>query len=270
MENTQKVIFGRNSVIEALRNEPEKIEKIYLRYGLRKDFQQNIYNLARKNKVTITTLGKIRYDKLEKMYCSNNLSQGVIALFRLIDYISLEKLIEKAFKISKVPVVVFLDRINDPQNIGAISRSVECSGAVGLILTTRDTSPITSFAIKASAGALLYIPIAKVDSPIQSLKILKDSGFWIIGTSSNAFKSYDGIDYNLPIVIIIGNESNGISSSIRKHCDFLVRIPLYGKIDSLNASVSAGIILFEIQRQRKCASTTLSKDNTKDNHQSTK
>lgn len=270
MENTQKVVFGRNSVIEALRNEPKKIEKIYLRYGLRKDFQHNIYNLARKNKVPITTLDTIRYDKLERAYCGSTLSQGVIALFSMIDYIPLEKLIEKAYESSKTPILVFLDRINDPQNIGAISRSVECSGAVGLILTIRDTSPITPFAIKASAGALLYIPIAKVDSPIQSLKILKHSGFWIIGTSANSNTSYDELEYNLPVVIVIGNESNGISPSIRKHCDFLVRIPMYGKIDSLNASVSAGIILFEIQRQRKTASTTLSKYYTKDNHQSTK
>lgn len=266
MDNTQKVIFGRNLVIEALRNEPEKIEKIYFRYGVKKDFQQNIYTLARKNKVPITTLDKNRYDKLEKMYCGSSLSQGVIALFSMIDYMPLEKLIDKAYEFSETPILVFLDRINDPQNIGAISRSVECSGALGLILTTRDTSPVTPFAIKASAGALLYIPIAKVNSPIQSLKILKDSGFCIVGTSVNSNKRYDEIDYNLPVVIVIGNESDGISPLIMKHCDLFVRIPTYGKIDSLNASVSAGIILFEIQRQRESASTTLSKYNTKNDH----
>ncbi|MGQ9819442.1 MAG: 23S rRNA (guanosine(2251)-2'-O)-methyltransferase RlmB [Candidatus Kapaibacteriales bacterium] len=264
MKDTPQIIFGRNSIIEALKNKPNKIEKIYLRYGLRKDFQDNIYLLARKNNVPITTLDKNRYDKLEKIYCGNSISQGVIALFSTIDYLPLERLIERALNNSKTPVLVFLDKINDPQNIGAIARSIECSGAFGLIVTAKETAPITPFAIKASAGALLYVPVAKVDSPIQSLKILKDSGFWIIGTSSNSDKNYDEMDYNIPVVIVIGNENIGIRPSIRKHCDFFIQIPMYGKIDSLNASVTTGIILFEIQRQKRSFSTSLSKKNAKD------
>lgn len=268
-DKSWKVVFGRNAVIEAIIHETETIEKIFLRFGLQEEIRQRLYKLARKYKIPITTLDKVRFDKLEKQYCINKISQGVIAVYSEIAYIPLANLIEKAFETSQNPVLVFLDRINDPQNLGAIARSAECSGAAGLIVTTRETSPVSPFAIKASAGAIFHLPIAKIESPVQTIEELKNSGFWIVGTSSDAEKDYDEFDYDFPVVIIIGNESKGISTSIRKHCDFMLRIPMYGKIDSLNASVSAGIILFEIQRQRRKKSALLRQNYTKDNQNPT-
>lgn len=270
MGDAQKFIFGRNAVLEAIRSEPEKIEKIYLRFGLQKDVQQKFFSLAKKNKIRISIIDKTKFDKIEKQHCGDKLSQGVLAIYSEINYLSLDELIVRSFNISKNPILAFLDRINDPQNLGAIARSVECSGANGLILTTKESSPITPFAIKASAGALFHLPISRVENSIFAIEKLKNSGFWIVGTSASAETIYDEINYNSPIVIILGNEGKGIFPSLRKHCDFLVRIPINGEIKSLNASVSAGVLLFEIQRQRRKNSALLSKDYSNNNQYPTK
>src|SRR5690606_20586070 len=148
------------------------------------------------------------------------------------------------------PILVMLDEINDPHNLGAIARTAECSGVSGIILPERNSSPVTPAAIKSSAGALNHIDVCKTVNMIQAIKKLKDNGFWIVGTSLEAKQSYTTKIYDRPTVLVIGNEGKGMKPSLQKHCDNLVRIPILGKIESLNASVSCGIVLYEALRQK--------------------
>ncbi|HYF03062.1 MAG TPA: 23S rRNA (guanosine(2251)-2'-O)-methyltransferase RlmB, partial [Patescibacteria group bacterium] len=173
------------------------------------------------------------------------------ALMSPVESIDIRELIELAFKTSKNPVLVALDGVTDPHNLGAIARSVECSGAQGMILPLHNSAPVTPVAVKTSAGALEHLPIAKVGNLVQTIEILKEAGFWIAGTAGEAETSYDANVYDRPMVIITGSEGEGMRPSTRKHCDMLLRIPLAGRVSSLNASVATAVILFEIARQRK-------------------
>ena len=250
MDNEKFYIYGRNVVIEALKA-CKPIEKIYFLYGSKGESISTIYSLAKKKKINCITYDKRKFQNLEESVGSvSNKSQGVIALLEIIENHTIEELIALSFAKEKEPVLVALDGINDPQNLGAIARTALCSGAAGFILTERDSSPVTPAAVKASSGALEHIPIAKTLNLINAIQKLKDNGFWIIGTDANSSELYTKEIYNGPLLIIIGSEGTGMHQSIKKHCDYLVRIPIKGDFSSLNASVSAGIILFEISRQR--------------------
>ncbi|MCL5991455.1 MAG: 23S rRNA (guanosine(2251)-2'-O)-methyltransferase RlmB [Bacteroidetes bacterium] len=250
MENKNSYIFGRNPVLEAIAS-GNPIEKIFICFGMKGEPINSIYSNAKKAGIKCSNLDKRKFNELEKNYLpKGSNSQGVAAIIRSFDILSLEELIEKSYTDNKLPVIIALDGITDPHNLGAIARSAECSGASGLILPEHNTAPITPVAVKASAGAMSHLPIAKVNNLSQALQTLKDSGFWIIGTSSDADRLYSDNIYNQPNVLLIGSEGKGLRPGIINHCDFMVKIPLYGKVSSLNASVSAGIILFEIKRQR--------------------
>ena len=247
MENNKHYIFGKNSIIEAIKSKVE-IEKIYLRYGINNDF---IKQIAKKNNIHCTALDRTHFKTLETNVCSPNVNtQGVIALKSIIKTLSLEDFIGK-LDIKKNPIIVILDKITDPQNFGAIARSCECAGVDGLILPINDSVVINPTAIKTSAGALQHIKIIKAKNLINTCEKLKEKGFWIIGSAVDGEKEYTDNIYDIPIAIIIGSEGSGMSPSLRKHCDHLIRIEMLGKINSLNASVSTGVILFEIQRQKK-------------------
>ncbi|MGB9771514.1 MAG: 23S rRNA (guanosine(2251)-2'-O)-methyltransferase RlmB [Candidatus Kapaibacteriota bacterium] len=243
------LIFGRNPVLEALRNRPESIEKIYIRYGTKGKAIDNIFHLARKFKIPVSTLDKEKYLRLVKQSEFPD-TQGVVAILSVVNYVELTTLVRNAFESTRKPIFVLLDRIQDPQNLGAIARTAECSGVQGIILTSEDSAPITPSVVKASSGAILNIPIAKVKSLSITIEFLKENGFWVIGTDSNAKSVYWETNYDFALAIVIGNEGKGISSSILNKCDVVVKIPLFGKTSSLNASVSAGIILYEVLRQR--------------------
>jgi 23S rRNA (guanosine2251-2'-O)-methyltransferase len=156
-----------------------------------------------------------------------------------------------AYNQSENPVLVALDGITDPQNLGAIARTAECVGASGLIITERNSSPINSFAVKASAGALNKIPVCRVTNLASELTNLKEHGFWIVGTDLEANSNYTDDIYKSPIIVVIGSEDKGMRPRVRKVCDHLVKIPMKGSTQSLNASVSSGVILFEIFRQKE-------------------
>ena len=244
--NNKHYIYGKNAVVEAINSDVE-IEKIYFCYGINNSF---IANITKKNKIIYTTLDRYKFKKLESDVCPKNInSQGIIALKSIIKTFSIEDLLY-IVDIKTNPVVVILDKITDPQNLGAIARSCECAGVDVLILPSNDSAVINPTAIKTSAGALQHIKIIKVKNLINACEKLKENGFWIIGSAVDGEKEHTSNIYDTPIGIIIGSEGNGMSPSLRKHCDHLVKIKMYGKLNSLNASVSAGIILFEIQRQR--------------------
>lgn len=243
-------IYGRNPVLEALRS-GEEVEKVYLAQGMQGSAVSSIYSAAKKSGTPIVTYDKRKFAFLEKDACpKDSKSQGVIALMKQYKELSLKELIDISFLNNKKPIIVALEGINDPHNLGAIARSAEASGVAGIIITERDSSPVTPTAVKASAGALSYIPIVKVSSLINALEKLKEAGFWIFGTDSDGTKLYNDSVYDSPVLIIIGAEGKGVRPSTKKHCDYIVKIPLKGKVNSLNASVSAGIIFFEIARQR--------------------
>lgn len=245
------VVFGRKAVFEALRNGELEIEKVYIQYGVHGELFGKLRSIAQKRHTQVGYLGKKEFLNLVNRYCPGANTQGIIAILSEIKILTLDELIEQAFERTEKPILVLLDKIEDPQNLGAIARSVECAGANGLILTTKNTAPITSSTIKTSAGAILQLPIAKITSVQRTIETLKRKNFWIIGTSNKAERFYTERIYDAPIVVVFGNEGKGLSNAVIKNCDFLVKIPMYGYIESLNVSVATGVVLFEIRRQKE-------------------
>lgn len=238
------IIIGRKPVLEAL-NADEEIEQVYILYGQQGGILNAIRVAAKKRGI------KCNQIPLEKFrtYSPDRKAQGVIALKQDFKYSSIDDILLEA-KNSVFPLILILDEIQDPHNVGAILRSAECSGVNGIILTKHHSATITSTVTKVSAGATEHIKICQVNNLARTIDELKKKGFWIVGSSLENAKPYTDIDYKIPIALIVGNEEKGIRKLTASKCDFLVKIPMSGKIQSLNVSVAAGIILFEILRQR--------------------
>ncbi len=240
-------IYGRNAVIEAI-NSDSDIQKIFFCFGAN---MPHILSAAKRKKINCTVLDKTKFRDLEKRTCPINAkTQGVIALKQLISTVFLDDFLN-SLDIGKNPVIAILDGINDPQNLGAIARSAECAGVAGIIMPNKNSAPITPAAIKVSAGSLNYLPVIQVSNLIVAIEKLKKNHFWITGTSLEGNQNYYDNIYDKPTAIIIGSEGKGISPSVAKHCDHLIKINMCGNINSLNASVSAGIVFFEILRQKQ-------------------
>lgn len=243
-------IYGRKPIIAALRS-GAAISKIYLTFGSQGDEIDLIYTLAKRSKISITQYDNQKFNNLLR---NNNLDkenhQGVIALKEIGQALPLFQLLDEALMLEEFPLLILMDEIQDPHNLGSIARTAEAAGAKGLIITDSESSPITPTAFKVSAGALEFIPYSIVKNINQAFTIIREKGFWIVATDSNAELDYTQISSNKPIVLIIGNEGKGIRPHIKKMADQLVRIPLFGKTESLNASVAAGIVIFEIIKQK--------------------
>lgn len=251
-ENTQSTqgIYGRRTVLEALRAQRE-IEKIFFAFGAEGEGIDTIRAEAKRRNIPCSIADRQKFAMLEKrIEVGDGAVQGVIALMPLYRPITLEQAIEQAYTETDNPVFVLLDGIHDPHNVGAIARSVACAGAHALVVPTHHGSPITSTAMKSSAGALHHISIVKVPNTSVALKDCKAAGFTIIGTDMHNAQSYDTPDYDMPTVLVIGSEGSGMKPETRKLLDLSVTIPLSGQVQSLNASVAAGIILFEIKRKK--------------------
>ena len=243
------IIYGRNPVKEAIVAQ-QKIEKIYIQFGAQGPAIEEIYVAAKKNSIPISTMDKRKFIDFAKTNSIDiDSAQSVIAITPIVKFLTLEELLTKLFE-SNSQTLVAVDGITDPQNLGAIIRTIECSGAVGLILPESNSAPINSTVVKASAGALAHCHIAKVHSLPIALKDIVNAGFQIIGTDANSTQSYTEIDYSEPHCIIIGSEGSGMQHQVKKLCTSLVSLPLKGKVDSLNASVTAGIMLYEVLRQK--------------------
>jgi len=239
-------IFGKNAVSEAILSGSD-IQKIFLCYG---SDSSKMLVLAKQHKINCVVFDKNKFKELEKKSCPKDAkTQGVIALKQIIKTIDFSDFLNN-LDMKSNPILAILDGITDPQNLGAIARSAECAGVSALILPNKDSAQITPTAIKISAGALNYINVIKVQNLILTIEKLKEVGFWIVGTDMKGTENYDSNIYDKPTVMIIGSEGKGISPSLIKHCDHLVKINMYGKINSLNASVAAGILFFEIRRSR--------------------
>jgi len=239
------IIIGRKPVLEAL-NAEEEIEQVYILYGQQGGIINAIRVAAKKRGIKCNQIPLERF----KTYSPDKNAQGVIALKQDFIFSALEKIIFEAKK-NSLPLILVLDEIQDPHNVGAILRSAECSGVNGVIITKHHSATITSTVTKTSAGATEHLKICQVNNLSQTIDELKEKGFWMVGSSLENAKNYTEVDYKIPIALIVGNEEKGIRKLTASKCDFLVKIPMSGKIQSLNVSVATGVLLFEILRQRQ-------------------
>ncbi|MFA3782697.1 23S rRNA (guanosine(2251)-2'-O)-methyltransferase RlmB [Melioribacteraceae bacterium 4301-Me] len=240
-----QIIYGRKPVLEAINSNVE-IEHIYVSYGQRGDVINKIFTSAKQNKIKISQISPSKFNQLVK----NKNSQGVCALITEYHYKSLQEIISISLK-SRYPLILIIDSVQDPHNLGAILRTAECAAVDGVLITSNNTAPINDTVQKASAGAVTHLNIAKIGNLNNTIQRLKDFNFWIAGTYiSEKSKNYTDIDFKIPLALIVGNEEKGIRKLTADNCDILVKIPMYGNISSLNVSVAAGVILFEIIRQR--------------------
>ncbi len=244
MEENQ--IEGRNSVIELLKSGKD-INKLFVQRGEKHGSILEIIKLAKNNKVIITEIDK---SKLDKMSQTHN-HQGVIAIIPPYEYCEVDDILENAKQKNEDPFILILDQIEDPHNLGSIIRTAECSGVHGIIIPKRRAAQVNSTVNKTSAGAAEYVKIARVNNLNEIINYLKEKNIWIYGTDAQGSSYYDEQDYKGGIGIVIGSEGFGMSRLVRENCDFLIKIPMKGKINSLNASVSAAIVMYEVMKQRR-------------------
>lgn len=237
-------IFGRKPILEALEAN-ESFEKIYICYGQHGRAIDQIKKLAKASSILIKEIPLQKFKSLEK----ERNTQGVIAVRGEVNYSNYNEALLSLEKKNDA-VVLLLDSIQDPQNLGAILRTAECSGVDFIFITTHKSAPITDTVIKTSAGAVLHLKLVKVKNLSSLMDDLKEIGFWITGTSLEGSKDYTKIDYSGKCALVMGNEEKGIRPKTAKHCDHLVKINMKGKIQSLNVSVATGVLLFEILKQR--------------------
>ncbi|MDH3648484.1 MAG: 23S rRNA (guanosine(2251)-2'-O)-methyltransferase RlmB [Saprospiraceae bacterium] len=240
-----KKIIGHRPVIEALRSN-SKLERVYILDTLRGPIEKEVRHLCKEKKVV---LSRIPQAKLDREVRGNH--QGVFALASLVDYLLLEDLIPYLFDKGKNPLLLILDSIKDVRNIGAIARSAEVFGVDGLILPAKKGGQINEVTIKASAGALTKIPVCRVPTTNMAVEYLKQSGFQVVGAMMGAPLRVAELEIDQPTVIILGSEGTGIDRNLIPVLDLIFSIPQIGQLDSLNVSVAAGIILYELSKQRQ-------------------
>ena len=239
-------VEGRNAVLELLESGRD-INKIYVSEGERHGSINKIIAIAKERKIVINEIGKT---KLNQMAQTEN-NQGVIAIVPPFDYCDIDDILQVAKKRNEKPFILILDGIEDPHNLGSIIRTAETAGVHGIIIPKRRAATVNSTVAKVSAGAVEYMKIARVNNINETINYLKENDIWICGTDINTDKYYYNENFTCGIGIVIGSEGFGMSRLVKENCDFLVKIPMKGKITSLNASVSAGIIMYEVVKQRE-------------------
>lgn len=239
------VIEGRNAVIEALRA-GEVIDKIFLQKGDTDKTLGHIASTARTKGIVVVDADKRKLDGMSRTHSH----QGVIALAAAREYASVADILKVAADRGEKPLLVVCDEISDPHNLGAIIRTAECAGAHGLIIPKRRSAGLTAVVAKASAGAVAHIPVARVANIAATLKDLKEKGIWVFGADAVGTTGLYDTDLRGPAAIVIGSEGFGMTRLVTETCDFLVSVPLKGKVNSLNASAAAAVLLYEAVRQR--------------------
>ena len=232
------LIYGKNPVIEAIN--AKKALKVFLAANFN---DQKILALIKNNKVAVQTVSP---NEMEKM-ANGGVHQGIAAELKPYQTVSLQEIVAKAKKKEK-KIIVMLDGIEDPHNLGAILRSADVFEASGIVLPKHNSVSLNATVAKTSAGAINYVPVAVVNNLNQAIKELKEEGYWIVATDGSATISYSSLKYDFPVVIVIGSEGKGVSSLVLKNSDYIVKIPQFGHVNSLNASVAAGILLAEVHK----------------------
>ncbi len=237
-------VEGRNAVLEVFRSGRD-IEKIIVAKGNTEGTIRRIMAMAADKGVVLQQVERRRLDEMSQT--KNH--QGIIAIVSAHDYVTVEDILERARQKGKDPFIIILDEITDPHNLGAIIRTADAAGADGVIISKRRSVGLTATVAKTSAGAIEYVPVAKVTNIAKTIDDLKKEGLWIACTDMDG-KSYFESDLKGPIALVIGSEGDGVGRLVKEKCDFTVSIPMYGEISSLNASVAAALFMYEVVRQR--------------------
>ncbi len=244
MRYQEFVIEGRNAVIEAYRA-GKTIDKLFVLEHCKEGSMNTVIREAKKHDTIINYVKKERLDQMSE----TGKHQGVIAYAAAYDYASVDDILEKAEQKGEAPFIIILDDIEDPHNLGAIIRTANLAGAHGVIIPKHRAAGLTATVVKASAGAINYTPVAKVTNISKTIDELKDKGLWFVCADMGGTTMYD-LDLKGPIGLVIGNEGKGVSRLVKEKCDFVASVPMFGDIDSLNASVATGVLAYEIVRQR--------------------
>lgn len=243
-EDSTDLLFGRNPVIETLQSDRD-IHKLFIQEGLSGTRVNEIERLAHKRKADIRYVPKSKLDQMSR----DGVHQGVIITVSARDYVSLDDLFERAEKREEDPFFILLDEIEDPHNLGSILRTADATGAHGVIIPKHRAVGLTATVAKASAGAIEHVPVVRVTNIVDTIKILQERGVWVFGTD---MEGEDIRSWNAqgPIALVIGNEGKGMSRLVKESVDGNVSIPMVGRISSLNAGVAAGVIMYEVFKQR--------------------
>lgn len=245
----QNVVYGVNAVLEALRAGKRQVEAVVILQSARPDRLKSVLELARENGVPVQRVPRLDLDRT----LGEARHQGVMARIAAARYANADELLDSlASRVGTAdpPLVLGLDGIEDPRNMGSILRTAECTGVHGVFIAERRAVGLTGVVAKVAAGALEYVPVARVTNLVRLIEQLKERNIWVVGAAGDAKQSYTEWDWTLPAAVFLGSEGHGLHRLVREHCDTLVRIPVAGKLDSLNVSVAAGVLLYEARRQR--------------------
>ena len=242
--NSSDYIFGLRAIIEAI-EAGKNIDKVLVRRDLNGDLARELFAKIREDDIVMQ---KVPQEKLNRITMKNH--QGAIALLSPIEYYRLDDLVPLFYEEGRVPFVIVLDGLTDTRNFGAIARTAECVGADAIVIPERGSVSVTPDAVKTSAGALLHVPVCREKSIAEACRMLQQNGYKVVGASEKTDHNYTESDYNLPVAIVMGSEDTGISPEVLRICDELSAIPILGHIGSLNVSVAAGVMMYEVVRQR--------------------
>ena len=245
-EQPAHILAGRHAIVEAIKA-GRGINRILLADGLHGSSAHELRDLAREHGIVVDTVGRA---KLEAVVPEGVRHQGAIAYVAPVAYVAVEKIIAAARERGEDPLLLLLDGIEDPQNLGALLRTADAAGVHGILLPRRHSVPLTETVARVSAGALEYVPVARIGNIAQTIRALKEQGFWIAGADMTGEEVYDRANLTGALVLVIGSEGRGMSRLTRDLCDFTVRLPMRGKINSLNASAAGAILMYEALRQR--------------------
>ncbi|MGQ7884338.1 23S rRNA (guanosine(2251)-2'-O)-methyltransferase RlmB [Paenibacillus sp. WC2504] len=241
----EEYIGGKHSVMEAIRA-GRTINKIWIAENAQKQFAGPIVAEAKNLGILVQFTDKRKLDQMVE----GLQHQGVIAQVAAYEYVEVEDILAKAKALGQDPFILILDEIEDPHNLGSILRTADCTGVHGVIIPKRRSVGLTATVSKTSAGAVEYVPVARVTNISQTIEQLKKQGVWVAGTDVTAAQDVYKANFSMPIALVIGNEGKGVGRLIKERCDFLVKLPMAGHVNSLNASVAAGVLMYEVVRQR--------------------
>ena len=241
-------IVGRNPVLEVLRAGDREVEQIQIAQGREHPRLRQIILLAQQERIDCEFVSRDELDRLE----SSIPHQGVVAIVSPKKYLAIETLVEKlqAKGQHQASLLVMLDGVQDPRNLGAIVRSADAAAVDGIVIPKDRAAGLTTAAHKASAGSAEYVPIAQVTNLVRTIELLKSSGIWVIGADQSAPAIYTQVDFTVPVCLLLGNEAEGLRRLVKEKCDMLVHLPMLGHLPSLNVSVAAGVLMYEVIRQR--------------------
>ena len=242
----EDVVVGRNAVTEVLKS-GRTVNRLLVAEGDAQGSIREIVRMARENGAIVETVARSKMEAIARGFRH----QGVLAYTSPVDYTPLDEILRLARQKSDVPFLLLLDELEDPHNLGAILRTADAVGVDGVLIPKRRSCPLSATVAKTSAGAVEYVPVARIGNVAQTLNELKREGFWVVGADMDGTADYFTADLTGAVVLVVGSEGHGISRLVRETCDLLVRIPMLGKINSLNVSVAGAVLMYEVLRQRR-------------------